>query len=222
MCCAYFFGEDMSFLKNLFNKPTPARKLTSVKDLDLGDIIVLTDSFALPESLRQQEFQITAVNSYEYEHVTQKEWTLSGNNDLEIFLTLDIDDKTYLKFALKIEHQDIESLFDLDEFSTLFDEPGQAYLQRQEDTNKSSGWSDEAYQQQVFARVGYFHRKDYSKQSLSPYQGQDAGEQFELYALYNQDQSRGVEVEVWHDGDTDVFLTLYRPMTDIIDMYPGS
>jgi hypothetical protein len=27
---------------------------------------------------------------------------------------------------------------------------------------------------------------------------------------------------VWQDGDTEVCLTLFRPLSDITDMYPGS
>jgi hypothetical protein len=212
----------MSFLKKMFGKKEKQRTLSSAKELNTGDIIVLTDSFALPESLRTQQFQVTSVNSYEYENSTQTEWTLTGNNELEIFLSLDIDDKTYLKFALKIEHQDIETLFDLDEFSTLFDEPGDAFLNRQHDNNKTMSWTSEQYQQNIYAKVGYFHRKDNRSQALSPYEGQGSGEQFELYQLLDKDQSRGIDVEVWQDGDTDIFLSIYRPLTDIIDMYPGS
>ena len=212
----------MSFLKKMFGKKEKQRTLSSAKELNTGDIIVLTDSFALPESLRTQQFQVTSVNSYEYENFTQTEWTLTGNNDLEIFLSLDIDDKTYLKFALKIEHQDIETLFDLDEFSTLFDESGQTFLNRQQDNNKTINWTSEQYQQSIYAKVGYFHRKDHRSQTLPSHEGKDSGEQFELYQLLDQDQNRGLEVEVWQDGDTDVFLSIYRPLTDIIDMYPGS
>ncbi|MCJ8319078.1 MAG: hypothetical protein MJK12_05565 [Colwellia sp.] len=212
----------MSFLKKMFGKEEKQRRLTSVRDLNTDDIIVLTDSFALPEVLRQQQFQVTAVNSYEYETVTQTEWTLSGNDEAEIFLSLDVDDKTYLKFTLKIAQQDVESLFDLDEFSTLFDEPGQAFLNRLTDNDKTTSWTSEQYQQSIFAKVGYFHRKDHRSQALSQYEGKGSGEQFEFYQLLDQDQSKGIEVEVWDDGDTDVFLSIYRPISDIIDMYPGS
>ena len=211
----------MSFFKKIFNKEAPQRSLTSVNDLNTGDIIQLTDSFALPESLRGQEFQISAVNSYEFEHNTETEWCLQGINNLEIFLTLDIDDTTHLKFALKIEHNDVETLFNLDEFSTLFDEPGQALLTRQQNNDKTLKWSSERYQQTIFSRVGFFHRKDHRSEKLSPFEGQGSGEQFELYQLLDQDQSAGIDIEVWHDGDTDVFLCLYRPLTDIIDMYPA-
>jgi len=212
----------MSFIKRIFNKEQEQRKVTSPRQLMVGDIIVLTDSFALPESLRQQQFQVSAINSYEYEHHTETEWVLSGHSDTELFLSLDVDDKTYLKFALKIQHEDVETLFDLDEFSTTFDEPGEAFLEKLADNNLTNGWTSAQYQQSIFAKVGYFHRKDHRSENLSQYEGKDAGEQFELYQLLDQDQSKGIELEVWSDGDTDVFLTLYRPLTDIVDMYPGS
>ena len=212
----------MSFLKRIFNKPKQERKLNNVKELTLGDIIVMSDSFGLPEKLRAQEFQVSAVNSYEFEHKTQVEWMLQGSNDVELYLTLDVDDKTYLKFSLKIQHQDVETLFDLDQFAEVFDEPGQAQLTRLSDNDTTSGWSSEVYQQNTFGQVGYFHRKDHRSNNLSPYQGKDSGEQFELYALFDVEQDYGVDIEVWQDGDTEVFLTLFRPTTDIIDMYPGS
>tara|TARA_R110001592_G_scaffold193977_13_gene441373 strand:+ start:2914 stop:3552 length:639 start_codon:yes stop_codon:yes gene_type:complete len=212
----------MSFLKRLFKKKEDERQVNSAEELKIKDIIVLTDSFALPESLRKQQFQVSAINCYEFESNTQTEWVLQGANNLELYLTIESDDKTYLKFALKIQHQDIESLFDLDEFATVFDEPGEAFLERKSDSLLTSGWSSPQYQQQVFAKIGYFHRRDNRSESLSAYEGNEAGEQFELYSLLDEEQSRGIDVEVWQDGDTDLFITLYRPTSDIIDIFPGS
>jgi len=213
----------MSFLKKIFNKnDQKQRKLTHISQLLVGDIIVLTDSFALPEVLRGQQLQVAAISSYEYESNTQTEWTLQGNNELLIFLSLDIDDSTELKFALKIEHGDVEELFDLERFSEIFEEPGQAFLDRKADNSQTTSWSCEQYQQSTFAKVGYFHRKDHRTENISAFEGKDSGEQFELYNLYNEDQSKGIDIEVWEDGDTDVFLTLFRPLTDIIDMYSAT
>jgi hypothetical protein len=212
----------MSFLKRLFNKKEDERQVNSAEELKIKDIIVLTDSFALPESLRTQQFQVSAINCYEFESKTETEWVLQGENNLELYLTIENDDKTYLKFALKIQHEDINSLFDLDEFATIFDEPGQAFLERKSDSSLTSGWSSSQYQQRVFAKVGYFHRKDNRTESLSAYEGNEAGEQFELYSLLDEEQSRGIDIEVWQDGETDLFITLYRPTSDIIDIFPGS
>lgn len=214
---------NMSFLKNIFKKEAEVeRKLTHANQLKKNDIIVLSDSFGLPETLRGQEFQVLAINSYEYENKTETEWVLKGTNNTQIYLTLDIDDETYLKFSLKIERNDVETLFNLDDFATIFDEPGNAFLERQADSDSTSQWSSDQYQQQTYSQVGYFHRKDNRVESLSSYEGKDAGEQFELYALFDKEDTRGIDIEVWQDGDTEVFLTLFRPTTDIIDMYPGS
>ncbi len=213
----------MSFFKKVFNKSTnEPRKLTQVDQLLVKDIIVLTDSFALPASLRGQQFQVKAVNTYEFEHEIKTEWALQGNNHIEVFLSLDVDDITDLKFSLKIHHEDIETLFNLEEFSQVFDEPGTAFLNKVSDTDHTTAWSSEQYQQNVFAQVGYFHRKDHRSEELSPYDGKEAGEQFELYSLHNEDQSKGIDIEVWQDGDTEVCLTLFRPLSDIVDMYPAS
>ena len=212
----------MSLFKSIFSKEKPQRAVKSVQDLRVNDVIVMSDSFGLPSQLRDQQFQVTAINTYEFENKNQLEWVLTGGSDIQLFLSLEQDDVTELKFSLKIEHEDVESLFDLDDFSTLFDEPGQAQLTKQQDTPHSDGWSGEHYQQHVFAQVGYFHRKDHRSQSLSQFEGKDSGEQFELYVLYDDEQSFGIDVEVWQDGDTDIFLTLFRPLTDIVDMYPGS
>lgn len=212
----------MSFIKKLFGNEEKQRAVTQAKDLQLNDMIAMSDSFGLPSLLRDQQFQVTAINCYEFEHRTQTEWVLTGQSDIELYLSLEADDKTYLKFSLKITDADVETLFDLDEFSTVFDEPGQAQLARQSDSTHTQDWSDSHYQQQAFAQVGYFHRKDNRVSNLSQYEGSDSGEQFELYTLYNQDEDKGIDIEVWQDGDTDVFLTLFRPVTDIVDMYPGS
>lgn len=212
----------MSFIKKLFGNEPKQRAVTKVQDLQLNDMISMSDSFGLPSLLRDQQFQVTAINCYEFEHRTQTEWVLSGQSDVELFLSLEADDKTYLKFSLKIEHHDVEALFDLDQFSTLFEHPGNATLNRIGDNSHTQDWSDEYYQQQAFANIGYFHRKDNRSQQISQYEGSDAGEQFELYTLYNEAETKGIDVEVWQDGDTDVFLTLFRPTTDIVDMYPGS
>ena len=213
---------NMGFFKNIFKKEKQQRVLSHANQLNKNDIIVLSDSFGLPETLRGQELQVTAINCYEYENKTETEWVLQGNNNIQIFLTLDIDDNTFLKFSLKIDQRDVETLFDIDDFSSVFDEPGDAFLNKKEDSEKTTSWSSDQYQQQIFAQVGYFHRKDNRVESLSSYEGKDAGEQFEQYALFDKDDTRGLDIEVWPDGDTDVFLTLFRPTTDIIDMYPGS
>ena len=212
----------MSFFKKIFSKEENVRKLTKADDLLKGDIILINDSFALPESLRGQRFEVIEVNCYEFEFETQTEWVLRGEGDQQVYLSLDKDDQVYLKFAIKLSHFDVESLFNLDDFAVIFEPEQTAELNKQSDTSLTQGWTSDYYRQAKFATVGFFHRKDNRTEKLSQYEGDGQGEQFEQYTLFDEDEDKGIDIEVWSDGETDVFLTMYRPLTDIADYFPGS
>ena len=211
----------MNFFKNLFtsNKPID-RTLEDISQLQSKDIIRFSDSFALPSQLRNHEFQISSINSHEFETNTITEWALLGTTDQPLYLTKMSASQPYFKISMRIDDEDIETLFDLDEFSEVFSEPGQAILNRKLDNAKTNNWTAEQYQQNTFAQVGYFHRQDITK--LSEQEIDQQGEAFELYQLRGNDEQYSIDIQVWNDGETNVFLNLYRPLTDIIDLYPGS
>ncbi|TRX53892.1 hypothetical protein [Thalassomonas sp. M1454] len=209
----------MSFFKKLFNKnQNQTRQLSQVSELIAKDIIVFSDSFALPHNLREQQFQVANINTHEFEKKSLTEWQLNGATNEPIYLTLEQGQQTYLKLSMKLSDEDVEQLFSLDDFAEIFTEPGNALLNRIADTKASEGWSCEQYQQYIYAQVGYFHRQDHRLNSTI----EDEGEAFELYSLRGFDDQYSIDIQVWEDGETDVFLNLYRPTSDIKDFYPGS
>ncbi|MGL4938720.1 DUF4178 domain-containing protein [Shewanella sp.] len=217
----------MGFFNRFFGKKVQAlRELNHPSQLKLSDMITLDNSFALPVQLRGQQFKVEAINTYEFERRQQTEWVLKGHSHTSIFLSLAEDDETYLAFSLKIPRAQVEQLFDLEQFSTLFDEPGRALLTPNPlsptHADTFALWLGKQYHQITFAAFGYFHREDY--RGLKPPQDANGatGEPFEYYLLLNDDETRAIEVEVYEGGDTDVLLTLYRPITDIRDYWPGS
>jgi hypothetical protein len=216
----------MGFLDRLFNKPTaPVRQLDHPKQLNVGDMISLDDSFSLPPQLRGQQLRVEAVHTYEFERSQHTEWQLKGHGTDTLYLSLEEDDETLLAFSMKIGRKQVEQLFDLDDFGAIFEEPGQAELSpqalSQELATQLEHWLGTQYHQVGFAEFGYFHREDY--RGLKPPQDADGatGEPFENYRLLDQDETRALEVEVYEGGDTDVMLTLYRPLTDIREYWPG-
>lgn len=216
----------MGFFNNIFGKKVPPqRKIDHPSQLNVGDMISIDNSFALPVQLRGQQLRVEAINTYEFERSQQAEWVLKGHGNDTIFLSLEEDDDTYLAFSLKISRSQVEQIFDLEQFSTLFDEPGHANLQTQElsadISNQLEQWLGKQYHQVTFAAFGYFHREDY--RGLKPPQDASGatGTPFEYYLLLDNDESHAVEVEVYDGGSTDVVLTLYRPLTDIRDYWPA-
>ena len=198
----------------------PVRQLTHPSQLQVGDIIQLDDSFALPAQLRGQQLEVTQVNTYEYEHHRQPEWVLRGTGKELLFLGLEKDDEEQLVFSTKIKRDQVSRLFDLDNFAELFEEPGNCVLTRVGELDELDGWYADTYRQDEFALFGYFHQRDFRSKAPSRYTGEDQGDSFELYGLTSDDEHHAIEVEVYEGGETDVTLCLYRPLSDIRSYWP--
>ncbi len=217
----------MGFLDGLFGKKEQARaKLDHPNKLQKGDMISLDDSFALPSQLRGQQLRVEAIHTYEYENSQSTEWMLKGHHGDTVFLSLDEDDETYLAFSIKINRSQVEQVFDLDQFSEIFEENNQVSLDTlalpAELANELEPWLAKQYHLVTSADFGYFHRHDYRGQRPPQNaQGRDKGEAFEAYQLIDNDEDRAIDIEVYEGGDTEVMLTLYRPLSDIRDYWPG-
>ncbi|GIU37038.1 hypothetical protein TUM3794_07120 [Shewanella colwelliana] len=213
----------MGFLKGLFGKKEqPKRQLSHPNHLLKGDMISLDDSFALPPQLRGQQLRVEAVNTYEFERKQLIEWVLKGHGNDTLFLSLDEDDETYLAFSLKIPRNLVEQIFDLEQFSDIFEEDVQANLTVQPSIPEQlEQWLGKQYHQINFAQFGYFHREDYRNQR-PPQDAEGAtGDAFESYLLLDDKERYALDIEVYEGGETDVMLTLYRPLSDIREYWPG-
>ncbi|MDP2562244.1 hypothetical protein [Psychrobium sp. 1_MG-2023] len=208
----------MGFFSKLFSKAEakPQRELTHPSQLRQGDIIVLDDSFALPVQLRGQSLEVSEVNSYEYEHSKECEWVLRGTSDELLFLSVYKDDEESLILSRKITRETVGKIFDLDQFSQLFDEPGKAVLDVKSVPTDLEQWLGQHYRQDDFARFGYFHDCDHRDNNLSI----KSGDSFERYSAISDDEKFAIEAEVYEGGETDVVVSLYRPISDIRQYWP--
>ncbi|MCE9677664.1 DUF4178 domain-containing protein [Shewanella sp. AS1] len=214
----------MGFLSGLFGKKAPPpRELNHPNQLQTGDMVTLDDSFALPPQLRGQQLRVEAVNTYEFERKQLTEWVLKGHGSDTLYLSLDEDDDTALVFSLKINRAQVEQVFDLDAFSDIFEQDIQAQLAVQSPVPEAlSQWLGKQYHQINFAQFGYFHREDYRNLRPPQDEGHTMGEPFEHYLLLDEEEQFALEVEVYEDGDTDVLLSLYRPLSDIREYWPSN
>lgn len=217
----------MGFLSGLFGKKeAPKRQLDHPTQLLEGDMISLDDSFALPSQLRGQQLRVEAVHTYEYEGSQSSEFLLRGHSGEAIFLSYVQDDDSYLSFSIKINSDQVEQVFDLDQFALIFEEEGQPKLKTlalsDELTTQFQQWLSDEYRQVESGCFGYFHRQDYRGQTPPQDKGKNSGEAFESYCLENGQQSHAVDIEVYEGGETEVMLTLYRPVTDIRQYWPAS
>ncbi len=212
-----------SFVKALWSrtkKDPESRQLDNASDLLEGDLVNISDSYALPAQIRGSSFKVIAVTTYQFEYEFETNFSLEGQDDYRLNLLVEKEDgRERAAFSLSINRDMVEQLFDLDQFSEIFDEDVQTDLELQQESEELAGWTAPVYRQQSCAERGYYYQQDYRGESSPDEEGE--GEPFDYYSLVSDDGDYAVEIEVWDEGETDVVLTIYRPITDIKELWPG-
>ena len=121
-----------SFLKGLWSrtrKNPESRALDHPRDLQKGDMLQLANHFGLPEVLRDKMFKITGVCTYQFEQENNTSFTLESLGDQKLSLSIESDaGRETAVFSYTISRSTVEELFDLDEFSEVFDSHDAATL----------------------------------------------------------------------------------------------
>jgi|TARA_Y100000310_G_scaffold341815_1_gene442279 hypothetical protein len=212
-----------SFVKALWSrtkKDPESRQLDHVRDLLEGDLVNISDSYALPAQIRASSFKVVAVSTYQFEYEFETSFSLEGQDDYRIELLVEKEDgRERAAFSLSIDRDVVEQLFDLDQFSEVFDEDAQPVLELQQEPDDLAGWTAPLYRRQSCAERGYYYEQDY--RGSSPPDEEGEGEPFDYYGLVSDDGDHAVDIEVWDTGETDVVLTIYRPISDIKELWPG-
>ena len=213
-----------SFVKGLWSrtKSEPkTRALNRPEDLQIGDMVQLSDSFGLPKRLRDQMFKVIGLVTYQFEHQFSTSFSLEGTSSNDhIDLTIDREEgRAVAAFSLSVDRSVVEQVFDLEEFSLIFDSDDPAQVSPVASLDMD-GWLAETYHQEAKGERGYYYQKDYRERGPPEYEGE--GEAFDYYFLATPDGNCGIEIEVFEGGETEVSLTLYRPIDDIKELWPAS
>ena len=211
-----------SFVKGLFGsrKEGSERRLTHPRELEVGDMIRMNDSYALPPQIRDKLFRVVSVSTYQFERSFDTSFSLESDADDHIDVMIEKEDgRERLCISMTIDRDDVEAIFDLDAFAGIFDNEDPVRLSpRSEDGFE--GWLGPVYDQQAQGATGYYHDgEDYRDKRPSRYE--DDSQPFEYFELRSSDEAYGVDIEVWEDGETDVALSIYRPVEDIRELWPG-
>ena len=201
-------------------KGNSQRTLDSPAELQAGDIIVLKERRSLPPELQGQQLEVSAVGTYQYSSSVDKEFTLRTMDSKTYYMSVDDNDgDPILCFTLKIPRQSVLDIFDGDEFSLLWeaDFPSLTVKSRPEEY---SNWLTESYQQIIKNEEGYFYNRDCVEKSPST-RLDDDGEELRYHECEGvPDDNFGLSVEVWGDGETDVFLEIYTPIDVVDELWP--
>lgn len=207
------------FVKSFFNKDKKElRTLENPRDLITGDILKF--DFMPQSDLSNNQFQVTAVNTYDFEDRKLTEFTLKGESEESIYLIVDeTGDEPFLSFSKKINRNIVEDVFNMDEFAAIFDSEDPASLNRIAEPANLENWTTDKYLQEVYAEGGYYHKGDYRNKTIPP--NETDGDDFEYYMLIGNKREFVIEAEVYDGGETDIIVSIRRPLSDIEEMHPA-
>ncbi|AUL74216.1 hypothetical protein ATS72_011705 [Pseudoalteromonas sp. 13-15] len=203
------------------SKKEPERQLNHASELKKGDMFTVIDSFAYPLWLKGQTLRVIDVQTYQYQHSSDTEFVLETNSGQVVFLQIAQEDgEQWANFSIKVQRDEVDDIFTLDEFARIFDEELLTHIAVKNTPERFMQFLAKSYQQTESPFVCYFHNKDFRGQSLPRYE-QDGGEPCEMICLESPDEGHSLNIEIWDGGETEVSLTLTRPITDIVDLFPG-
>ena len=211
-----------SFIKGLWSrtkKGPEVRRLDHPRSLQSGDLLQMSDSFGLPEQLRNQVLKVMGISTSQFEHSFDTTFSLQSQSDDSVYLTIEEEDgRQVAAFSFEIGPDVVEQIFDLDEFSGVFD--GIATTLTAKDVSVMDGLIANQYDQINAGERGYYYDgKDYRGSRPPEFEG--SGEPFDYFCLINKEETHAIEAEVYEGGETEVYLTLYRDINDIKDLWPA-
>lgn len=211
----------MSFFKSLFAKkqPLPTRSLNHPSELQVGDIFSFSDSFALPQAMRKQQLEVAEINTVEFKHEHYAQVVGQGKNPQPVYISFPKNPQKFVKYSLLLPRQDVENLFDLDDFSEIFEAPGKAHLKPVTSEHPYADMVAEEYIQQDFMTTGYFHQEDYRASTPPQFNEEKHGREFEFYSLAGDQEQRFIDIFIFENGDTDVYLSFLRPANEISELW---
>lgn len=210
----------MRFLKSLFSKKKPisSRTLTHPNELQVHDIFSFGDSFALPQAMRKQQLQVIDINSIEFKHEHYAEVVGQGSDAHLVYLSFPTNPQKLVKLSLLLNRSEVEALFDLDDFAEIFEKPGHARLKPLTSEHDYADMLAQEYIQQDFMTTGYKYQQDF-RATKPPQDSQQHGREFEFYSLEGNQGKRFIDIFIFENGDTDVYLSFLRPVNEITELW---
>ena len=197
------------------------RRLDRPTDLKAGDLVSFKPRLALPPEIQGRTFEIASVATYQYESGIAVQLTLVGEDHDKFYLGFDPgESQPELCLGRDVPRRDVQRLFDEDAFAGLWDEDEFAQLDVAAPLDRYDGWLADAYAQVKKDAVGFYYDRDCRGESLSMRRDDDSQE-LRYHECEGSNDSFGLSVEIWGDGETEVSLEIYCRADVIESMWPG-
>ncbi len=202
-------------------KKAPARRLEHPKDLKAGDIITLKPRSVLPTSIEGATLTVKAVTTYEYSDGLLPEFTLESQEGKIYSMSYESEDEgDTLCFSRKLKHDEITALFDEEQLGELWGED-LGDLEVNDAEAELQSWLPDSYRQTIKDATAYFYNEDRRDKESSQYVD-DNSQELRYHECEGSPDQFSLNIEIWEDGDTDIFVQVTVPVDVIEEMWPNA
>ncbi|HED35313.1 MAG TPA: hypothetical protein ENJ08_14045 [Gammaproteobacteria bacterium] len=207
-------------IKNMFSSDDEKapRLLEKIDQLQIGDMLDMSDSFGLPACLREQSFEVKSIDSYYYDERLETEWELLSSDKKPVFVSMDSEDSDMdACFSLQLKRKDVDAILGWDKLLSILDAEEGADITLSS-TEQPEGWLAETYHCVEFNNRASYLEGDHRGRNSAP----GGRESFKYSKFVSEDETRSFEIERWSKNEIDVFVAVLRPISDIKDFWPKS
>ena len=190
------------------NNKSSARMITVFSDLDIGDLVVFKPREILPCGISDETLSLEKVGSYDYGGKLISDFTLLHSSGLRYSAVYNTEEDT-ITIGNKLRRSEVVSIFDENSFADIFNyEYGDFELCSisKNISHQHRPWVAEAYKRSVTSGIAYYYENDRRRSGVSQYE--DHSQPFTYFELEGNNNVNSLSIEVWADGETDVFLEI--------------
>lgn len=205
------------------SKTPPPRELKHPKQLLSGDLLSFKPRSVLPPEFQGQTVTIKNVQSYQYSDGLAPEFEAQLPAGETFTFMLEEEGDEYLTLSKEISREEVEQLFDMDQFAELFgDDFPQLTTNTANASEALSAWIAPHYSQSTKSATAYFYKIDKRESGVSAYENEEDGsEELRYHECEGSPDDFSLNVEIWEDGTTSVFLQKSVPINVIEEMWPN-
>lgn len=201
--------------------PSGDRSPQHIGEVAVGDLLTFKHRMVLPEALQGQTYEVSEVGTYQFDDGLYMQVTLTGTARDKLYLGFDPKEpQGELCLSRDIPRSELLQVFDEDAFADLW-EDGFSELTVVATPESYQPWLASSYAQVKNSAVGYYFDTDKRGANVSDRVDDDSDE-LRYHECTGDNDSFGLTVEIWGDGETDVTLDLYVPGDVIESLWPGS
>jgi hypothetical protein len=202
-------------------KKSPTQEKARIADLQIGTVISF--GFMPQMVLSSKKLLVSSVNTYQFGADVLTSFVISRGKDYNkssdiptdvSMIVADAQGEQYLAISRRLSGAERAKLFAENAVKDVVSKDDFTKLVCMDNVPELKGWLVSEYKREIHGMRGFFHKGDLRS-------GNDklrSGDEFQYILLGSDSNEHALEIEAYSDGRIDVYATIYRRISDVVEV----